>query len=731
MNTSNSHLGIQKGTMRILGDNPIRTTKQDVLERARIAEKFARQVCRLDTTEGAVVGVFGPWGSGKTSFIHLAKKIFEHEEVPVLDFNPWLFSGTEQLVERFITELSTELKLVDLEKIGEALLEYGDVFSGSLGTIVKMSGKYYQRREGGIQNKRKQVASVLRERRKPIIVVLDDVDRLTAPEIREIFKLVRLTASFPNLIYLVCCDRKRVEQALDETGIEGSGSEYLEKIIQLPFQLPEVPRHLLAAELHQAIEDNLVGIENPGPVDNDEWPVFFNEIIRPLVRNMRDVRRYAIAVRHTLENLDGQVACNDVLALEAIRIFLPDMFKRLPGAIETLTMPNRFIYERLEKLELEMGNETEPTVQLSKWFRTGAESLIEAAGGNERDDARKVSEAVIDRMFPVGEHIRQLRTDGGHMPFAEKEKERLSLRRVGHEHIFRLYLERVLPPDLHGNRHAEHVISLMADRKSLYEFLQSLKSTEWHTLIWNPDLFYERKISRQDLENLVFVLLERWSEFPNQLAGWIMQDKARPQLQNIIEHFLASVSDPGKADAMVRRILSELTFLSSRLMLVEILRNREDSDSGIVPESTLQEHENMLGNDIFSASHQDLENECDLLRVLYYAKGYVTDRVYHTDISIHELTIMVLLSALQAKSGSVFLGDLPVALYPALNWDGLVKLYGNTEQLRKRISDLTVRVEELIPFIERRIPYDDFRNLLELAEQNLQEVQPGMVGAST
>ena len=191
-----------------------------------------------------------PWGSGKTSFIHLARKVFEHEEVPVLDFNPWLFSGAEQLVERFITELSTELKLMDLGNIGEALLEYSDLFSGSLGTIVKISGKYYQRREGGIQQNTGEVAAVLREREKPIIVILDDVDRLSAPEIREIFKLVRLTASFPNLVYIVCCDRQRVEQALGEETAGLSGRDYLEKIIQLPFEFPEVPEHLLAKELH-------------------------------------------------------------------------------------------------------------------------------------------------------------------------------------------------------------------------------------------------------------------------------------------------------------------------------------------------------------------------------------------------------------------------------------------------------------------------------------------------
>ena len=405
MNTSNSHSDNRKGNIPISGDNPIRHSKQDVLQRTEIAGKFARQVCRLDTREGAVVGLFGPWGSGKTSFIHLARKAFEDEGVPVLDFNPWLFSGAEQLVERFVTELSAELKLKDLGKIGDALLEYEDLISGRIGMLARILGTSVRRRRGGIQNKRDKVAAVLRKRKNPVIVVLDDVDRLSAPEIREIFKLVRLTASFPNLVYIVCCDRRRVEQALDESGIERSGSEYLEKIIQLPFKLPEVPGHILAAELYQAIQDALAGIENPGPVDDEEWPVIFGEIIRPLVRNMRDVRRFAITVRHTLEELNGQVARNDVLALEAVRLFLPGMFMHLPGAVNILTMPDGFLPEQTRK----MGIERDPKAadQLVTWFRSRLKAVIEAAGGNGGENSGEVAGALVDRLFPAGVLLRE------------------------------------------------------------------------------------------------------------------------------------------------------------------------------------------------------------------------------------------------------------------------------------------------------------------------------------
>jgi len=278
------------------GDNPIRNCGDDVLERSGRADAFARQVLDLDASEGAAVGVFGPWGSGKTSFLNLARKTFENKCVPVLDFNPWLLSGTEQLVERFFAELSASMGMKDeLKEIGDALGKYGAALNAVAGVasalfavpqlaeIIKalpdIAGS--DSRPKSVEELRKTMEGALRERDKPIVVILDDVDRLSAPEIREVFKLVRLTASFPNLIYIVSCDRLRVEQALGEQGL--SGRDYLEKIIQLPFNLPEIPEHLLRQQIFEAIENALADLQNPEPVDKDVWSDVYRGILRPLI----------------------------------------------------------------------------------------------------------------------------------------------------------------------------------------------------------------------------------------------------------------------------------------------------------------------------------------------------------------------------------------------------------------------------------------------------------------
>ena len=411
----------------IVGDNPIKNPKDDAIGRISTAQNFVQHVLALDAKEGFVVGVLGPWGSGKTSFINLSRNEFEKEEVPILDFNPWMFSGTAQLVELFFVELAAQLRgrrkaRRDLAEIGESLEAYSEIFSGKgwlpvvgtwserLSAAIKIIGKLLQRRKEGVGGQRLKLKNALSDLDKPIVVILDDIDRLATSEIRDIFKLVRLTANFPNIIYIVAFDRDRVEKALDEQGV--SGRDYLEKILQVAFDLPVVPSHMLHQQIISALNNVLNDIEDPGSPDEKVWPDVLMEIIRPLVQNMRDVRRYAAAVHSTVISLKGQIALADLLALEAIRVFLPDVFKLLYRSIDGLTTDS------------DSARHSDPA-----HLKAQVNGLVEVA----RDHSRVV-ESMINHLFPAGGCYIGSASYGNSW-----KKEWLKERRVAHEDILRLY----------------------------------------------------------------------------------------------------------------------------------------------------------------------------------------------------------------------------------------------------------------------------------------------------
>jgi P-loop domain protein, KAP family len=49
----------------------------------------------------------------------------------------------------------------------------------------------------------------------------------------------------------------------------------------------------------------------------------------PLLSTIRDAKRLAISTKQTIKNLGGQVDVADLLAMETLRVFRPEIFQRL------------------------------------------------------------------------------------------------------------------------------------------------------------------------------------------------------------------------------------------------------------------------------------------------------------------------------------------------------------------------------------------------------------------
>ena len=698
----------------------------DVLERSGRADALARQVLGLDASEGAAVGVFGPWGSGKTSFLNLARKTFENKHVPVLDFNPWLFSGTEQLVERFFAELSASMGMTDeLKEIGDALGKYGAALNAVAGVAsallaVPQIAEIIKAFPGiadsasqpkSVEELRKTMEGALRERGKPIVVLLDDVDRLSAPEIRGVFKLVRLTASFPNLIYIVSCDRLRGEQALGEQGL--SGRDYLEKIIQLPFNLPEIPEHLLRQQIFEAIENSLADIQNPEPVDKDVWGDVYRGILRPLIRNMRDVRRFAMAIRESVGGLEDQVAQADVLALEAVRVFLPDIFRLLPGAIDGLTVTSQPLEREIDRMMPQDFSDSSSAFNERRKARVNGLIKATKKDGKRKADptAEQVVRAMVSCLFPAGALLMSDSDSEAHAN--EDAAEYLTERRVAHEHVLRRYLERVVNPDLLAFHDAERALAQMTEPVARDKFIRSIEPARRENVVSNLCNLVHR-IPREKVEPGIVMLLNLWSDMPERSSGWssCVHDTTFAVL-SATRRLLDTLGDTPAVEAAVRRILPELTSFSSKVGLIHRVTQQESAGHKLVSEAAAAELKTTLRNEIRAASAGDLAKERDPLPVLTFAKqhgGTPEESLEPGDSP--RLTFALLRGARQetaTESG-------PVHRTVKLNWECLIDLYGSGDVLKARINDLRARFETLKPWIESRgIPLDEAENLFELA----------------
>src|SRR5205823_5756119 len=154
-----------------------------------------------------------------------------------------------------------------------------------------------------------------------------------------LFQLVKANADFPNLIYLLLFPRDIVEKSLEAIA-PISGKEFLEKIVQVGFDIPRVERvrleKVLFAGLDELLEDRAVGQR----FNQQRWDNIFISGLRPYFETLRDVHRFlatlAFHVALFRNSTSFEVNPIDLIALEVLRVFEPEVYHRLPEAKSVL-----------------------------------------------------------------------------------------------------------------------------------------------------------------------------------------------------------------------------------------------------------------------------------------------------------------------------------------------------------------------------------------------------------
>ena len=241
-------------------DRPIDREEQDLLGRSFFSKQLGKAIYEYNGKDGLVIGLFGKWGTGKTSVINMAineiNKLAENDKNKpmIMKFAPWNYSDKNNLISLYFQSLKNKIEFK--KKVGKALSDYSGAFdtlllvpgvsSGfieSLKSLARVLGDNL-REKVDLDRTKDILEKALIKANKKIIIVIDDIDRLTNSQIRDVFQLVKQVADFPNVIYVLAMDREVVRSALTEVH-NIDGNEYLEKIIQIPFEIPELRKSKL------------------------------------------------------------------------------------------------------------------------------------------------------------------------------------------------------------------------------------------------------------------------------------------------------------------------------------------------------------------------------------------------------------------------------------------------------------------------------------------------------
>ncbi|MBM7411889.1 type II secretory pathway predicted ATPase ExeA [Clavibacter michiganensis] len=260
-----------------LQDDPIRDEEgsEDRLDRGGFADVAAGILANLASGDGSsVVAVIGPWGSGKSSLLNMIRRRLAsaqtHESAAWIEveFNPWYYADQSSLQAGFFRELRAALPKShswrrarrNLAIIGRVTAPLATLFSGigvNLQGVIKAATDWLRSDEPLSQAYRNLNRDLLQAKR-PLLVILDDLDRLSPDELLLVFKLLRLTGRLSNVHYLITYDEKTLVDVLTRTGLVNAGErrraiEYLDKIVQVRLDVPPMRSAQIQALLNVEI----------------------------------------------------------------------------------------------------------------------------------------------------------------------------------------------------------------------------------------------------------------------------------------------------------------------------------------------------------------------------------------------------------------------------------------------------------------------------------------------
>jgi hypothetical protein len=325
---------------RILGDDPVRTRAEDRLGRTRFASAIARTIIRRTDHSGLVIGLYGAWGEGKTSVLHMVDEgLGSSPMFETLWFNPWYFRSEEQLVEAFFQTLAATLQVrlgTTGDQLHDALTKYGSMLAvvptellgiPNPGKAVKEAAKLFSKNT--LDDLKAQIEAALDVSGVRIVVFIDDVDRLDSSEIHAVLKLVKLTGGFRNLIYVLAFDDQAVARAVSVRygNSYEAGRDFLEKIVQLPLRLPPADRRavlsLALAGVDRALDDSAITLSEE---EVNAYRRYFDPVFEATPRTLRTAKRYGNSLSFVFPLLKGEVNGTDLMLLESLRVLYPDVY---------------------------------------------------------------------------------------------------------------------------------------------------------------------------------------------------------------------------------------------------------------------------------------------------------------------------------------------------------------------------------------------------------------------
>jgi hypothetical protein len=375
--------------------------RPDGLDRETFVEHLSALLDNVRSqSESAVLALIGDWGSGKSSVLEMLRRSLGDPWL-VATFNPWTYPDPATLQRGFFNELAAELPSED--RLGNARAKVGDFARaisplGGLASVVGLQLENPLKAVGDLlagdtsASAAKHAADdALRRSGRPVLMVVDDLDRLTPDELLEVLKLVRLVGRLPHVYYLLSYDERTLLDVLRRTSVTGDDEAraraYMEKIVQVRLDMPTLRFAQRSALLEAGLEQ--VGSQVDLQLSEEDQrrlgEIYFSVLDRRLA-TPRAVNRFLGQIQAFYPLLHGEVDFVDFFLVTWLRTQEPGVYRMLQS-------------HRDEVLHVGLANFTVNQDAAAQQERREAwTKRLKAAHVNEADEDGVVK--VLSTLFP-------------------------------------------------------------------------------------------------------------------------------------------------------------------------------------------------------------------------------------------------------------------------------------------------------------------------------------------
>ena len=157
----------------------------------------------------------------------------QKDEYYIVDIIPWNLNPEKSITAHFFEEIIKEFGGID-NQIARYLKQYSDMLASvNLGFFSTVFSNI------SLPTMAQKISDAMIKRGIKVVIVFDDIDRLEASEIEEVFRIIRGSANFKNFIFISAFDKRYVQQALQDSNA-AFNEHYIEKFFEMEFPLPEI-----------------------------------------------------------------------------------------------------------------------------------------------------------------------------------------------------------------------------------------------------------------------------------------------------------------------------------------------------------------------------------------------------------------------------------------------------------------------------------------------------------